>query len=126
MDVILYIVGCLRIYLLLDNFGLVNDGCFSKSLRIELLAIMQNQCGDWTIIAEVLELFLEVVDARRIYSVPIILDIVMNVVARCDYRLKTRKVFVLVRSSQKDRVDVIPVKADESPFLIFANLGKQP
>ena len=122
MDVILNPVRRLRIYLLLDNFGLVNDRCFSKALRIELMAIMQNQSDD---IFDVLELFNRVVDARRIYSVPIILDIVMNVVARCDDRLETRIVFVLARSSQKVRVDVIPVKAEESPFLIFANLGKQ-
>ena len=118
MDVILYIVGCLRIYLLLDNFGLVNDGCFSKSLRIELLAIMQNQSDD---VFDVLELFNRVVDAGWIYSVPIFLDVVMNVVARCDDRLETRIVFVLARSSQKVRVDVIPVKAEESPFLIVAD-----
>ena len=118
MDVILNPVRCRRIYLLLDNFGLVNDRCFSKALRIELMAIMQNQSDD---VFDVLELFNRVVDAGWIYSVPIFLDVVMNVVARCDDSIETRIVFVLARSSQKVRVDVIPVKAEESPFLIVAD-----
>ena len=118
MDVILNPVRCRRIYLLADNLGLVNDRCFSKALRIELMVIMQNQSDD---IFDVLELFNRVVDAGWIYGVPIFLDVVMNVVARCDDGIETRIVFVLARSSQKVRVDVIPVKAEESPFLIVAD-----
>ena len=104
--------------MLTDNFGLLNDRCFSKAFRIEFLAIMQNQSDD---VFDVLELFNRVVDAGWIYSVPIFLDVVMNVVARCDDSIETRIVFVLARSSQKVRVDVIPVKAEESPFLIVAD-----
>ena len=84
LNIKLHPVGLFAIDLLIYDFRFIDDGSFVECFRIKSLVIVQNQYVD---LVHVVELLFTIVNAVRVDCVAIILDVVVDVVAGCNYSL---------------------------------------